>query len=325
MAKGKNKNRDYLKKESAAPKYSSRRKRQEVKYSGQSQGTKFPIKLAMWDFDHCDPKKCSGKKLERLGLMKDLRIGQKFQGIVVTPNATQVVSPSDRSLVEEIGVAVVECSWARLEEIPFGKIGGRNERLLPYLIAANPVNYGKPMKLNCMEAIAACLIIVGRMDLALELLQRFSYGAAFVAINQELFDIYQKGSDSSSILEIEKNYLETMRKEKELTKATKSTLDWWMMDNPNRKCLDNESEYHLDESQYDDRVDYETEDDLENSQDDDWFDEDREEEEEEQRENQEREEEQREELKKTSVKPFRALKQDGAASLEQKFEKIAIK
>ncbi|KAG7909373.1 hypothetical protein KL906_002129 [Ogataea polymorpha] len=321
MAKGKNKNKDYLKRESAAPKYSSRRKRQEVKYSGQSQGTKFPIKLAMWDFDHCDPKRCSGKKLERLGLMKDLRIGQKFQGIVVTPNATQVVSPSDRPLVEEIGVAVVECSWARLEEIPFGKIGGRNERLLPYLIAANPVNYGRPMKLNCMEAIAACLIIVGRMDLALELLQRFSYGAAFVAINQELFDLYQEGSDSDSILEIEKNYLETMRKEKEQTKATKSTLDWWMMDNPNRKCLDNKSEYHLDESQYDDRVDYDAHDIFENSQDGDLFDEDGEE----QMQNQEIEDQQLEELKKSPVKPVRTLEENRTASLEQNFEKIAIK
>ncbi|KAG7880755.1 hypothetical protein KL937_001602 [Ogataea polymorpha] len=321
MAKGKNKNKDYLKRESAAPKYSNRRKRQEVKYSGQSQGTKFPIKLAMWDFDHCDPKRCSGKKLERLGLMKDLRIGQKFQGIVVTPNATQVVSPSDRPLVEEIGVAVVECSWARLEEIPFGKIGGRNERLLPYLIAANPVNYGRPMKLNCMEAIAACLIIVGRMDLALELLQRFSYGAAFVAINQELFDLYQEGSDSDSILEIEKNYLETMRKEKEQTKATKSTLDWWMMDNPNRKCLDNKSEYHLDESQYDDRVDYDAHDNFENSQDGDLFDEDGEE----QMQNQEIEDQQLEELKKSPVKPVRTLEENRTASLEQNFEKIAIK
>ena len=35
------------------------------------------------DFDHCDPKKCSGKKLSRLGLMKELRVGQRFQGVVM--------------------------------------------------------------------------------------------------------------------------------------------------------------------------------------------------------------------------------------------------
>ncbi|KAG7828938.1 hypothetical protein KL920_002731 [Ogataea angusta] len=324
MAKGKNKTRDYLKNESSAPKYAKRRKRQEVKHSGQSHMKKFPIKLAMWDFDHCDPKKCSGKKLERLGLMKDLRIGQKFQGIVVTPNATKVVSPSDRSLVEEIGVAVVECSWARLEEIPFSKIGGRNERLLPYLIAANPVNYGKPMKLNCMEAIAACLIIVGRMDLALELLQHFSYGAAFIAINQELFDIYQKGSDSSSILEMEKNFLETMEKEKKHRKATKSTLDWWMMGNPNRKRSDNESDDDCDKFGDDNGSDHESDDDCDNPQDDDGFNEDREEEEEEEEDQDiDKEGEEDEELEIDLVKTF-SLKQNGTASLVQKIENIKI-
>jgi hypothetical protein len=60
-----------------------------------SSGGKFPIPLAMWvypgnlsthmqDFNHCDPKRCSGKKLERAGVIKSLRIGQKCRGVVIT-------------------------------------------------------------------------------------------------------------------------------------------------------------------------------------------------------------------------------------------------
>lgn len=87
--------------------------------------------------DHCDPKRCSGKKLARLGLIRTLKIGQKYPGIVITPNAKIVVSAADTEAMMH-GCAVVECSWARIEEIPFTRIGGKHERLLPYLIAVRP-------------------------------------------------------------------------------------------------------------------------------------------------------------------------------------------
>ena len=35
----------------------------------------FPV--SMWDLNHCDPKKCSGRKLSRHGLIKNLKLGQK--------------------------------------------------------------------------------------------------------------------------------------------------------------------------------------------------------------------------------------------------------
>ena len=45
------------------------------------------------------------------------------------PNAKKVVSAADKDLLEQYGAAVVECSWVRIKEVPWGKIGGKCERL----------------------------------------------------------------------------------------------------------------------------------------------------------------------------------------------------
>lgn len=152
----------------------------------------------------------SGSKLRRHGYAKLLKIGQTFKGIVLSSEATEYVSLADKGLVDAFGIAGINCSWNRLNEIPFESMGkGRNQRLLPLLYAANPVNYGRPSKLNTAEAMAATLYLTGYIDEARILLSPFGYGEEFFRLNDEAFRAYNQCQDSNQVHQVQHEMIQS--------------------------------------------------------------------------------------------------------------------
>ncbi|KAJ8925064.1 hypothetical protein NQ315_001235 [Exocentrus adspersus] len=174
--------------------------------SSEDEAPNFPV--AMWDFNQCDPKKCSGRKLARLKLIKTLKIKQRFPGLVLTPTAEKCVSPEDKDIIQSKGVAVVDCSWARIDETPLASLKPSHGRLLPFLVAANPINYGRPCQLSCVEAIAATMYITGFKAAAKFYLDKFTWGHSFLDLNGELLDTYSSCSDSRAVVAAQNKYIQ---------------------------------------------------------------------------------------------------------------------
>lgn len=130
---------------------------------------------------------------------------------------------------------------------------------MPYLVAANPVNYGKPWRLNCVEALAACFAIVGHRDWAEEALSNFSWGESFLDINEELFNLYEECTDAESVQEAQEMWLAQLEAEhEERAKAKADGTDMWGTGDKSHgrpgelPPSDSESEYEGEESEVED-------------------------------------------------------------------------
>jgi len=209
-----------------------------------------PVPLGMWDFNHCDPRRCSGRKLARKGIVKLLKLGQRFNGVILSPLGTKTVSPADRDLILTHGLAVIDCSWNRIDELPLNKMKGGNPRLLPYLVAVNPVNYGRPSKLSCVEAFAAAFHIVGLDQYGDSILHKFKWGKGFREVNQDAIQLYAAAKDAKGVIDAQQKYMEQLEEEQREGK------EWDPFD-----ISDDEEEEEEDESEDDDDKDDDGEDD----------------------------------------------------------------
>jgi pre-rRNA-processing protein TSR3 len=136
---------------------------------------------------------------------------------------------------------------------------GRNQRLLPYLLAANTVNYGKPYKMNTAEATAACLYIVGFKEEAHKLLSPFSYGEEFIRLNLECLEAYSACKDEAGVRQVMQQYeaalgAQQTRKEERLAQQNAAAVQTGniggYMDDMDLPPRDDDDEYYEDEYEY---------------------------------------------------------------------------
>ncbi len=151
-----------------------------------------------------DPEKCTARKLDRFDLAELHRSDRTTPyGIVLNPHAERALSPADAG---EGTLVALDCSWERAGEARFSLPG--EHRGLPFLVAANPVNYGRPFRLTTVEALAAGLYILGEPDRAGEILAKFTWGETFLELNAEPLRRYAACADSTEVVDVQAEYLD---------------------------------------------------------------------------------------------------------------------
>jgi pre-rRNA-processing protein TSR3 len=181
------------------------------------------IRLYVYSTKQDDPKKCTAMQLHRLSKINLVyHIGDiPKNSVLLNPFCQKALSVEDLQAMQTKGLVGLDCSWVEAKQV-FGadnqfdespKRKGRwrfVDRILPYLLAANPVNYGRPCKLSTAEALAAALYIVGFKKDAEKLLDGFKWGEFFFSLNRELLDAYSEANNSLEVVKIQNEYLDSI-------------------------------------------------------------------------------------------------------------------
>ncbi|QSG04381.1 DUF367 family protein [Halapricum desulfuricans] len=150
-----------------------------------------------------DPDKCSARRLARFDLAELHRSTRATPpGIVLNPFAERALSPAD---ADHDRLVALDCSWETAQREAFDLDGVH--RALPFLVAANPINYGTPFRLNTVEAFAGALAILGEREHAERILSKFSWGHTFLELNEEPLRRYSECDDSTDVLAVQDDYL----------------------------------------------------------------------------------------------------------------------
>jgi len=167
------------------------------------------IRLFVYHANEDDPKKCSARKLNKFGFAKLEKNIKKVPSktILLNPFAKKSLSREDFKIAIENGMLAIDCSWKNAER-SFDYLDKKNySRALPFLVAANPVNYGKPFKLTTLEAFAATLYILGEVDYAKEILNIYKWAPHFLELNKEPLEDYRKAKNSEEVIKRMNEYI----------------------------------------------------------------------------------------------------------------------
>ncbi len=167
------------------------------------------IKLFVYHTDEDDPKKCSAKKLNKFGFVKIEKNIRKIpkNAVLLNPFAEKSLSKEDFECASKNGIVAVDCSWKNAEK-SFEYLNQLNvSRALPFLIASNPVNFGKPFKLTTLEAFAAALYILDEKDHAKDILNIYKWAPHFLELNIQPLEEYRMAKDSKEIIQIMRKYI----------------------------------------------------------------------------------------------------------------------
>lgn len=172
------------------------------------------VQIVVYHARQCDPRKCSALKLKRHNLVWIVHQTRELprNAVILNPFSKKAFSPADRQQLEKNGLVALDLSWKHTSDMArFLRLRG-SQRCLPYLIAANPVNYGKPTKLSTVEALAAALYIANYREEADKLLAVFKWGTTFSSLNEELLTIYAQARDSSEVVQLQKEFIDRHRR-----------------------------------------------------------------------------------------------------------------
>ncbi|MFW9833465.1 MAG: DUF367 family protein [Candidatus Thorarchaeota archaeon] len=164
--------------------------------------------IIVYHANQCDPKKCTGTRLGRMHkakIVKNMRFIPR-RSVVLNPVSKIAFSLADKENVFKSGLVALDCSWKQAEKI-FSASKTGVQRSLPYLLAANPVNTYKPVKLSTAEALAAALYILGMRKTADDMMSVFKWGHSFITLNREWLDAYAECNTSSEVVQVQQEIM----------------------------------------------------------------------------------------------------------------------